>query len=114
MLLGAYEGQSVWPLLIANSAKALTLVVCLCQHGIAECGSVENNSYAVLFLDPLTLSTQLYSGEEEEKKRGWGDEKLSGKIDSFSLWFNCKLECTSLWDARALFVIKKKGFIAER
>lgn len=86
------------------------------KHGIAECGSVEKLSYAVLFLDPLMLSTQLYSGEEEGKKKTrMGETKnCLGKIDSFSLWFNCKLECKSLWDTRALFVIKKKGIIAER
>lgn len=83
------------------------------KHGIAERGSVEKLSYAVLFLDALTLSTQLYSGEEKKMRMGETKNCLA-KIDSFALWFNCKLECKSLWDTRALFVIKKKGFITER
>lgn len=73
---------------------------------------MEKLSYAVLFLDLLMLSTQLYCGKEKNED---GETKnCQGKIDSFALWFNCKLECMSLWDTRAQFVIKKKGFITER
>ncbi len=113
LLPGAYEGKSVWPLHIANSAKALTLVVCLCQTlhcWVWLCGKTQ-------LCRPVSWSINAFNTVIlwKRKKTRMGETKnCLGKIDSFALWFNCKLECTSLWNTRALFVIKKKDFITER
>ncbi len=73
LLPGAYEGKSVWPLHIANSAKALILVVCLCQTRhcwVWLCGKTQ-------LCRPVSWSINAFNTVIlwKRKKCGWGRRK---------------------------------------